>query len=399
MIAPQPYFEPRGTPISVNQRLAALTALGHKVDLATYHLGEDTPMNGLRIHRTLRLGFIRSVRIGPSPAKLILDVFLFLKALNLLLKNRYDVIHTHEEACFMGMVLAPVFNCLHFYDMHSSLPRQLENFGYGNFGPIVRLFELLERWVLRTADAVITIGDDLDEYVRLIHPEASIHRIENRPVLSPDPNGASGQIDQLSKTLKKQGRSIVVYTGSFERYQGLELLVDSLQAVSSESLRPFLILVGGTDDQVTQLRLRAERRGVADQCLLAGRVPIAEAFSYLNIADIVVSPRIAGTSVPLKIYSYMSAGKPILASNIPAHTEVLDESVAVLVEPTVQGLSAGLMRLLQDPALRKELATNSRSTAARLFGSAAYLGKVEALYRDGRHPTGVLSGASSSVDE
>lgn len=399
MIAPQPYFEPRGTPISVNQRLAALTSLGHKVDLATYHLGEDTPMKGLQIHRTPRLGLIRSVRIGPSPAKLILDVFLFLKSVGLLLRNRYDVIHTHEEACFMGLVLAPIFGCLHFYDMHSSLPRQLENFRYGNLGPIVKTFELLERFVLRKADAVITIGADLDEYVRHIHPEATIHRIENRPVLSPANGEIGGRIPEFGRSLKRQGWSVVVYTGSFERYQGLELLVDSIQEPSVASSRPFLILVGGTDDQVTELRRRAEWRGVANRCLLVGRVPIEKAFSYLDIADIVVSPRIDGTSIPLKIYSYMSAGKPILASDIPAHTQVLDESMAVLVDPTVHGLSAGLVRLLQDPALRKELAINSRRTAARLFGSAAYLGKVEALYRDGRQSSTVLSGAPSSVDE
>ena len=52
MIAPQPFFEPRGTPISVRQRLTGLTMLGHQVDLATYHLGEDVDLPGLTIYRT-----------------------------------------------------------------------------------------------------------------------------------------------------------------------------------------------------------------------------------------------------------------------------------------------------------------------------------------------------------
>ncbi len=41
MIAPEPFFEPRGTPFSEFHRIRALTALGHQVDLVTYPFGED----------------------------------------------------------------------------------------------------------------------------------------------------------------------------------------------------------------------------------------------------------------------------------------------------------------------------------------------------------------------
>ncbi len=51
MIAPQPFFEPRGTPISVYQRIEGLSKLGHSVDLVTYHIGEDVEIPGLRIFR------------------------------------------------------------------------------------------------------------------------------------------------------------------------------------------------------------------------------------------------------------------------------------------------------------------------------------------------------------
>ena len=51
MIAPQPFFEPRGTPFSVLGRLRALSELGHEVDLVTYHVGRDVPVANVRIIR------------------------------------------------------------------------------------------------------------------------------------------------------------------------------------------------------------------------------------------------------------------------------------------------------------------------------------------------------------
>ena len=81
MIAPEPFFEPRGTPFSEFHRIKALTALGHSVDLVTYPFGSDVSMPGLRIFRSFRPPFLHGVKIGPSFAKLPLDALLALSAL------------------------------------------------------------------------------------------------------------------------------------------------------------------------------------------------------------------------------------------------------------------------------------------------------------------------------
>ena len=59
MLAPEPFFQPRGTPISVYQRIRALSDLGHEVDLVTYHLGEDKVIENLKIVRIPNLFFIK----------------------------------------------------------------------------------------------------------------------------------------------------------------------------------------------------------------------------------------------------------------------------------------------------------------------------------------------------
>ncbi|UCG25849.1 MAG: hypothetical protein JSW55_07630, partial [Chloroflexota bacterium] len=73
MIAPEPFLVPRGTPISVYQRLFALSSIGHQVDLLTYHIGDEVDFPGLAIHRIPNIPFVKNVKPGPSWAKLFLD--------------------------------------------------------------------------------------------------------------------------------------------------------------------------------------------------------------------------------------------------------------------------------------------------------------------------------------
>ncbi|HEX9274587.1 MAG TPA: glycosyltransferase, partial [Candidatus Binatia bacterium] len=137
MIAPQPFFTPRGTPFSIRARIQGLAALGHSVDLVTYHAGEDISLPGLRIYRTPWIPWVRKVPIGPSCTKVFLDILLFGLALSRLFSQRYDVIHTHEEAGLVGAIFARWVRAQHLYDMHSSLPQQFANFNTYNYALIV----------------------------------------------------------------------------------------------------------------------------------------------------------------------------------------------------------------------------------------------------------------------
>src|SRR5688572_13852708 len=104
MIAPEPFFEPRGTPISISQRLQGLSALGHAVELVTYPIGQPITIQGVRVCRAPAVPFMTRVAIGPSWTKLILDALLFVTVAWKLVWQRYDVIHSHEEGAFMALL-------------------------------------------------------------------------------------------------------------------------------------------------------------------------------------------------------------------------------------------------------------------------------------------------------
>ncbi len=68
--------------------------------------------------------------------------------------------------------------------------------------------------------------------------------------------------------------------------------------------------------------------------IFTGHQPARDIPAFVEAADILASPRIAGTNTPLKIYSYLRAGKPIVATDLLTHTQVLDRETALLVAPS-----------------------------------------------------------------
>src|SRR4029077_13312112 len=174
MIAPEPFFEPRGTPFSEYHRIRALTELGHQVDLVTYPFGQDVTMPGLRVFRSLRPPFVRHVNVGPSAAKIPLDALLTFSVLRRAFSQRYDAVHSHEEGGLIGVVLAALLRIPHLYDMHSSLPQQLTNFAFSRSRVITHAFHAIERFMIGRSRVVIVICPSLEETVRGIEPAARV---------------------------------------------------------------------------------------------------------------------------------------------------------------------------------------------------------------------------------
>ena len=161
VIAPQPFFTARGTPFSVYYRTLLMAESGVSIDLLTYGQGQDVELPGVRIIRTPALEWLGAVKVGPSALKAVHDVLIVLWALILLVQNRYDFVHAHEESVFFARLFKPLFGFQLIYDMHSSLPQQLENFQYTSSRLLIWLFERLEAASITGADAVITICPEL----------------------------------------------------------------------------------------------------------------------------------------------------------------------------------------------------------------------------------------------
>src|SRR5204862_7767206 len=153
------------------------------------------------------------------------------------------------------------------------------------------------------------------------------------------------------------------YTGTFEAHQGLALLFDAMAIVRSSrpDVRP--LLAGGKEDQIARARERVRAAGIDDVVVFAGERPSAEVPAYLRAADVLVSPRSRGTNTPLKIYQYLRSGRPIVATRLVTHTQVLSDDVAILTDATAEGFARGISAALADPERARAIGARARQLA------------------------------------
>ena len=84
----------------------------------------------------------------------------------------------------------------------------------------------------------------------------------------------------------------------------------------------------------------------------------------------------------MKIYSYLDSGRPLLATRLPTHTQVLDDEISLLVEPLPAEMGKGLVRLLRDRQLSASLAQAAKRRAGQEFTLEAYRRKLRGFYRE-----------------
>lgn len=357
VIAPQPFFSPRGTPLSVYYRTLISSELQLDIDFLTYGQGQNVDIPGVRFIRTPSLSWLGRVKIGPSALKLFHDVFILCWLIYLLIRHRYKLVHAHEEAVFLAVLLKPLFGFKLIYDMHSSLPQQLSNFNYTSNKFVVNTFEWLENKSLEKSEAIITICPDLFHYVNKVLPGTSKNVLIENSILEPvrlvekDATERGTTTADQTIDIPSSFKKLVVYAGTLEPYQGIDLLVDAVSHVVAAEPDIGFIVVGGTDQQVTGFSRQAERLGISDYILFTGQVSQKTARAYSAMADVLVSPRSSGTNTPLKIYEQLASGKPLVATNIYSHTQVLTEDVAFLVAPDGKDLAAGIIAATGPDAL------------------------------------------------
>ena len=391
LIAPQPFFSNRGTPLNVRAMLETLSGAGYEIDLLAYPFGEKLEIPGVSIIRSTGVPFLRSVPIGPSWRKVLLDIPLFFHGWLLVRKRGYALLHGIEEGALMAALYSKFIKVPYVFDMDSSMPDQLYESGALRIAPLLRLVSKVESWAAKNASAILTVCSALTNKAKKIDPQGKIYQIEDFPIAS------SQQVDrELIEKVKEEfdccSKKIVLYTGNLESYQGIDLLLEGFaKFVSSrdEASNVRLLLVGGGGADSLQSKYyqeMAKRLGCSEQVIFAGPRPQKEMGSLMAMSDLLVSPRNEGENTPLKIYSYMASNTPILATDIFSHTQVLSSESAFLAKPNALSFGEGLEKALEDsePAQvrRQTLAKNAFELANSRYSKAAFEKRLLAMYKE-----------------
>ena len=376
LLAPQPFYQERGTPIAVRMLAQTLCQAGHSVDLLTYHLGDDVSEPGLQILRIPSLRFIKRIPIGFSFAKLVCDCFLFASLVRYLLRERYDVIHAGEESVYFALITRFLHRARVVYDMDSSMPDQLLEKWKG-----LRLLSYplyaMERLAIKRSDVVAPVCQQLADRVCEFKSKDKVVLLEDC-ALSLEDNSAE-PVDQIRSLLDTKG-ILVLYVGNLEHYQGVDLLLAGFAEVDTR-LDIHLVLIGGGASDLELYQDQAHSLGISKHVHLLGPRPVSQLGEYLVQADILVSPRLKGINTPMKIFSYLASGRSIIATDIPSHTQVLDASCALLVDPTPAAIAQGLDRLATDAALREGMGKTGQSLARSRYSLARFQATVNELYQ------------------
>ena len=375
VVAPQPFYEDRGTPIAMHQVLLALSQLGRQVDLLTYPVGADVVIDGLRIFRSANPFRFESVPVGLSFRKIVLDIPLTVALRTRLARGQYSCVHAVEEAAFPAALYARQYGIPLLYDMQSSLAEQLARLGPLRLRPTRWMLDVTERWLLNMSDVVATSAG-LAARVRRMAPQSTVREWHFPSAPSgADPNDVARLRQSLG--LRADDR-VVLYSGTFEAYQGLPELIGAIPLVRQRFPDVTFVFVGAASSEP---ELASAAPYIESGALrVVDRQPRHEMPAFLAMADVLVSARAYGGNLPLKIFDYLAASRPIVATDIPTHRTVLSEERAVLVPPSTEALATGILSVLADPERGRRLAAAGREYAKTHLGWSRFVRSVAELY-------------------
>jgi len=375
MIAPQPFYEDRGTPIVLRRVLQASSQCGHQVDLITFPGGETVSIDGLRIFRVGTFLGIRNIPIGLSVKKLILDIFLLPAMIRMLRRQHYDCIHAVEEAAFPALISARLYKVPLLYDMQSCLPEQMRALGFFSLTPVYSILLRLEKLLVRRVDFVAcSVG--LKEHVKKIAPDKPVCEWHFPTI---DLSFSSCSPDEMELNLEIPADSyVILYAGNFAPYQGIDKLVKAIPMVLEEIPNAVFVFIGARDGESLPGLESSHKFDSAIR--VVARQPQEHVQKFLRLANVVISPRVPIANLPLKVLDYMASGKPIVATDSKSHRKVLHDDSALLVDHNSAAFASAIVRLYKHPALAERLAGNARQYALKELEWDVFVEEIEKIY-------------------
>ena len=354
-----------GAATQVRDLAAALTRLGHQVDLqfrTARPAGEPSrEYLGLKQIRWLR-------RFGHIPRLIHRNLPLLREERRLIDNFKPDVVLAVSSYCNVSAQAAARSRGVPFV-LFAEAPLEYE---YSLFYPHYHRYPLVGRWLeginVRRAQQVICISEVLKGYLmRYGVPALKLQVI---------PNGvdhhafAPGDPDKsLQERLALQHRVVIGYIGSFEFFAGVPGFMTMAKAICEADRRVVFFFVGEGTARL-EIQHRANALGLQEHFRFIGRVPHDQVPAYLRVMDIVVSPyrhEYLFYNSPMKLLEYMAMGKATVSTALGQIKEVVDDGVnGMLYEPgNYDSMRAKLLELVRTPKLRQQLGINARKTMER----------------------------------
>ncbi|MHA1676313.1 MAG: glycosyltransferase family 4 protein [Candidatus Njordarchaeales archaeon] len=227
-------------------------------------------------------------------------------------------------------------------------------------------------WIFRNSTLVICLTkSDANNIIRVGCPPEKIRIL---------PSAVDTELFKPDPSMEKE--DLIVWTGRFVPEKGLEYLVKAAKMVTDRNNKVKFLLIGGGPLKPKLLGLIRDLH-VESKVFLIGPLKREEVAKYLAKASIFVFPSIR-EGMPKSVLEAMSAGKPVVASDIPGIREIIKDGVnGILVPPkNPRKLAEAILTLLEDGSLRKKLSRNARKTVLDKFAWDKILIKLQSIYKE-----------------
>ena len=380
IVTPQPFYEDRGTPIAIRYVAQALSQLGAHVDILAFPIGRDVSIPNVHIARCANPLRFRSVPIGFSWRKIALDSSLWQSFTRLIRTANYDVVHAVEEAAYMASFICPHVGVPFIYDMASAIPTELARKSLFKLSGIRSLLSHVEARVIRAASRIVC-STGLADHVLGQDPDANV-----REWLYPAYFDRTDEHETLALRMDlglSSDQRMILYSGNLAAYQGVGLLLEAFQR--ARLIRPELVLVC-VGASAKEMPTGAESGKQLDEnVMILPRQPREKMPTYLKLADYLVLPRFGADNAPLKLFDYMAAGKPIIATRGAAHEPLLNSSRAFMCDADARSIAAAILKARESPTRAASVAAAAQAYARQHFGWERFVEFVRVMYDDALH--------------
>jgi glycosyltransferase involved in cell wall biosynthesis len=317
---------------------------------------------------------------GPSWHKPYLDILLLWKAIGEVRTFRPHLIHAHlHEGTLIGAVLKFLFQLPLLFDYQGSLSGESLNHGFIREASLLsKLFKKLERFIDSLADHIISSSDNGRQeliYEWGIAPDKVTNFADgvDTEIFRPFPESKVRYELGIPDNVK-----LVVYLGLFNKYQGVDLLLDAITIVKAALPDVRFMMMGFPD---LEYRRKAVERGIDDVITFTGRVPYDRAPYYLNAGDLAVSPKLALTEANGKLFNYMACGLPTVVFENQVNREILGEDGVYVEHGNTSLLAEAIMTTIQNDDLMDSMSKRVRERAIVKHSWKIRSRQLESVYR------------------
>jgi glycosyltransferase involved in cell wall biosynthesis len=296
---------------------------------------------------------------------------------------RPDVLHAHDSNALPAVAVAARRLKVPFvYDAHDLwLGRPRRERGRLAFALNQLWYAAIERLLVPRASAAMTVSPPIARYLERRYRLPEVVLVPNYP--EPEAFPRVRELRALPGGDRiAPGRPIVLYLGGLMAGRGLEQLIDALAMTQ----QPSLVLLG-QGQLADVLRARAAASGVADRVHILDPVPPGEVVAFAGSADLGVSPIVPSClnyrwSLPNKLFQYMAAGIPVVASDFPQVREIVAGERAGVVADTSSppSLASAIEAVLADREKASRMGERGRQAVAERLNWSVAAGRLLEVY-------------------